>query len=202
MVEEVSNDDNFFFIGGNSIAAAHVAHNLGIDMRLIYNFPTPSELHIALLEKKGPVNLDVRAYASWKLNQADKGHQFHSGYSGNENHSGISKRLKVDSDKYVTPALDCQKDGFPWNLPSALMSCSFSRCNKVMYEEKYRENDPCQVNWSVEVPRYRKGFMQELWKVHMESCVDASPIVVLKDSDVYLFVGSHSHRFLCVNAKR
>ncbi|KAL4342473.1 hypothetical protein GQ457_08G013940 [Hibiscus cannabinus] len=59
-------------------------------------------------------------------------------------------------------------------------------------------------NWqaqSVEVSRTITGYLQELWKVHMESCVDASPLVVFKDSDIYLFVGSHSHKFLCINAK-
>lgn len=42
--------------------------------------------------------------------------------------------------------------------------------------------------------------MHELWKVYMESCVDASPLVVVKQQDVYLFIGSHSHKFVCVNA--
>lgn len=203
MVEEVLHDDNFFIMGGNSIAAAYVAHSLGIDMRLIYNFPTPSKLEIALLEKRELCNLDVSADANWKLNrEEDKEHQFHSGYSPTENHAVVSKRLKVNSNKYFKPELNHDKDGFPWNLSSVPMSCSFSRCNKVMHEEKFRGNALCHVNWSVEAPRNKRGFIQELWKVHMESCVDASPLVVLKDSDIYLFVGSHSHKFICADAKR
>ncbi|GAY43190.1 hypothetical protein CUMW_072620 [Citrus unshiu] len=203
MVEEVLHDDNFFIMGGNSIAAAYVAHSLGIDMRLIYNFPTPSKLEIALLEKRELCNLDVSADANWKLNrEEDKEHQFHSGYSPTKNHAVVSKRLKVNSNKYFKPELNHDKDGFPWNLSSVPMSCSFSRCNKVMHEEKFRGNALCHVNWSVEAPRNKRGFIQELWKVHMESCVDASPLVVLKDSDIYLFVGSHSHKFICADAKR
>ncbi|KAL4341664.1 hypothetical protein GQ457_08G013930 [Hibiscus cannabinus] len=52
MVEDVSDDDDFFTIGGNSIAAAHVSHNLGISMRLLYTFSTSAKLLAFLLEKK------------------------------------------------------------------------------------------------------------------------------------------------------
>ncbi|XP_031259561.1 putative acyl-activating enzyme 19 isoform X3 [Pistacia vera] len=217
MIEEVSNSDNFFIVGGDSVAAAHVAHSLGINMRMVYTFPTPSKLHIALLEKRGSFNVDVRADANCKVDQeADVGNAFHSFYysnddiltrglltaSYNEDVKVIPlKHLKVDSNKDVTPKFTGQKDGFSWNAPSPPVPCSFSRCNKVMYDEKYRGNHTCQVTCSVEVPRERKVYMQELWKVHLESCVDASPVVVLKDSDIYLFVGSHSHKFLCINAK-
>ncbi|KAL5834751.1 hypothetical protein ACOSQ4_014248 [Xanthoceras sorbifolium] len=228
-VEEVFDNDNFFVMGGNSIAAAHVAHNLGIDMRLIYNFPTPSKLQTVLLQKKVSYNRDDSADAHYNVNQeADKENTSHSVYSSNENlltlellrtryeknenNAITSKRLKVDSDKqesqtysfprpfHVTLKLG-QKDGLPWNCASSPMSCSFSRCNKIMYEEGNGGNDPCLVTWSVEVPGNRKGFIQEFWKVYMESCVDASPILVLKDSDFYLFVGSHSRKFLCVDVK-
>ncbi|KAK1582767.1 hypothetical protein Q3G72_018054 [Acer saccharum] len=192
-VEEVFDDDNFFVMGGNSIAAAHVAHNLGIDMRLIYNFQTPSKLQTALLQKKVSCNRDVSADPNYK-------ELLRMRYEKNENHPIMSKRLKMDSDKHV--ALDLgQKDGFPRNCASSPMSCSFSRCNKMMYEEGNKGIEPCQVPWSVEVPGNRKGFIHELWKVYMESCVDASPLLVLKGSDIYLFVGSHSHTFLCLDAK-
>lgn len=39
MIEVVSEDDDFFSIGGDSISAAHAAHNIGIDMRLLYTCP-------------------------------------------------------------------------------------------------------------------------------------------------------------------
>ncbi|XP_050386625.1 putative acyl-activating enzyme 19 [Argentina anserina] len=57
MVEDVSDDDDFFMIGGNSIAAAHLANNIGVDMRLIYSFPTPSKLCMALPERNGPFSM-------------------------------------------------------------------------------------------------------------------------------------------------
>eukprot|EP00268_Persea_americana_P065941 TRINITY_DN8886_c0_g1_i9.p1 TRINITY_DN8886_c0_g1~~TRINITY_DN8886_c0_g1_i9.p1 ORF type:complete len:494 (-),score=76.64 TRINITY_DN8886_c0_g1_i9:79-1500(-) len=53
MVERIADFDDFFVMGGNSIAAAHVAHKLGIDMRLLYIFSTPCQLLNALLDRKG-----------------------------------------------------------------------------------------------------------------------------------------------------
>uniref|UniRef100_A0A453QE72 4-coumarate--CoA ligase n=1 Tax=Aegilops tauschii subsp. strangulata TaxID=200361 RepID=A0A453QE72_AEGTS len=41
LVDEVSEFDDFFTLGGNSISAAHAAHKLEIDMRLLYIYPTP-----------------------------------------------------------------------------------------------------------------------------------------------------------------
>ncbi|KAG0491983.1 hypothetical protein HPP92_005381 [Vanilla planifolia] len=51
-VEEILDDDDFFIMGGNSISAAHAAYYLGIDMRLLYIFPSPLKLLDALLDQK------------------------------------------------------------------------------------------------------------------------------------------------------
>lgn len=217
-VEEVSDDDDFFMMGGNSIAAAHLSHNLGVDMRFIYYFPSPSKLYLALLEKKGPVKKD----ANWEMNLDEgKRNMLHSvnfeppdpgifkpqgsllrtSVEKNDSNVVISEHLKVDSNIYVTSDVASPRDGYVWDSASKFMSCSASRCNKVLYEEGYSGNKICQATWSVKIPRDRKGSMQEFWKVHVESCVDASPIVVFKDQDIYLFIGSHSCKFLCVAAK-
>ncbi|WRX23163.1 AMP-dependent synthetase/ligase domain - like 10 [Theobroma cacao] len=222
MVEDVSDDDDFFMIGGNSIAAAHVSHNLGIDMRLLYTFSTPAKLLITLVEKKGSKNTNFRIKDNAELIiQPEKGSAYSSLesktpdplgsklqrtlswtlYERNDDQAVRSKRLKVDSNKYYILDPVHLFNGYPWNSASILKSCSFSRCNKVMLAGENEVNDTWQVAQSVEVPRTRTGYMQELWKVHMESCVDASPLIVFKDSDIYLFVGSHSHKFLCVNAQ-
>ncbi|XP_050280846.1 putative acyl-activating enzyme 19 isoform X3 [Quercus robur] len=219
-VEEVSNDDDFFMMGGNSIAAAHLSHNLGIDMRLIYYFSSPSKIYLALLEKKEPWLLDVQKDDIWEM-KFDEGRRsiFHSIKSEtadpflfkpregllrtssgkNENNAVVSKRIKVDSNIHVIAEDGSPRDGYLWSSASEFTSCSVSRCNKVMYEGG--RNDTCQATWSAKISRDRKGSMQEFWKVHMESCVDASPMVVFKDPEIYLFIGSHSHKFLCVNAK-
>lgn len=220
MVEKVSDDDDFFVIGGNSIAAAHVAHVLGVDMRLLYRFPSPSKLYRILLEMKESFDLDVRKYANLEMNpEKSEGDIFHSFQTpnppkvesggrllkipdgDNENHAVISKRLKVDSNVNLTSEGHRSANGFPWDSDSIQVSCSFSRCNRVMFEGGYRVNDIHRTTCT-EVHRSRTASMQELWKVYMGSCVDASPLIVFKGQDVYLFIGSHSHEFLCVNARR
>ncbi|KAM3732748.1 hypothetical protein ACB098_11G082600 [Castanea mollissima] len=109
------------------------------------------------------------------------------------------EEISNDDDFFMMGEGGSPRDGYLWSSASEFASCSVSRCNRVMYEGG--RNDACQATWSVKIPRDRKGSMQDFWKVHMESCVDASPMVVFKDPNFYLFIGSHSHKFLCVNAK-
>ncbi|KAM3684926.1 hypothetical protein ACJW31_11G079800 [Castanea mollissima] len=109
------------------------------------------------------------------------------------------EEISNDDDFFMMGEGGSPRDGYLWSSASEFTSCSVSRCNRVMYEGG--RNDACQATWSVKIPRDRKGSMQDFWKVHMESCVDASPMVVFKDPNFYLFIGSHSHKFLCVNAK-
>ncbi|XP_011012744.1 PREDICTED: putative acyl-activating enzyme 19 isoform X2 [Populus euphratica] len=223
MVEEVSCDDDFFAMGGNSISAAHVSYNLGINMRLLYNFPTPSKLHAALLEKKESYRLEVRADANSQLKPKKDSLVSDMAYSpnpttpvvpglksmkqpsknphqNNDDHTVASKRFKEDLDINISSACVKPSDGQP-SSSSISMLCSFSRCNKVIYDENCRSRKSHQINRLVKVPRNGQGSsMHELWKVYMESCVDASPLVVVKQQDVYLFIGSHSHKFVCVNA--
>lgn len=217
IIKEVSDNDDFFVMGGNSVTAAHAAYNLGIDMRLIYCFPTPLKLQTSLLQRTISCNNDVNADSDYKVNEnEDEGNKSHSyrfsnfdfleqdlrtNYENNENHTAMSKRLKVGSDKHRALKLGYM-DGSPWSTKFSSTSCSFSRCNKNFYGLGNRGNDQCEVTWSLEGFEDRKGFLQELWKVNMESCVDASPLLVVKDSNIYIFVGSHSHKFLCIDAKR
>ncbi|TYI46602.1 hypothetical protein E1A91_D13G117600v1 [Gossypium mustelinum] len=221
MVEDVSDDDDFFMIGGNSITAAHVSHNLGIDMRLLYTFSTPAKLVISLLEKNvlnntkfGVNDIPESTIEPDKVNRFSfpesetpdplgsklQGHLSLMPHERNDDQADQSKRLKVDLNKYyVLEPIDlfC---GYPWNSAPMRDSFSFSRCNKVMHEGGQVVNGTWQAQL-VEVSRTRTGYMQELWKVNMEACVDASPLVVFNDSDIYLFIGSHSYKFLCINAK-
>ena len=225
MVEEVSCDDDFFAMGGNSISAAHVSYNLGINMRLLYNFPTPSKLHAALLEKKESYRMEVRVDANSQLKPKKDSLVSDMAYSpnpttpivpglksmkqpsknphqNNDDHTVASKCFKEDLDSNISSACVNPSDGQPLSS-SISMLCSFSRCNTVIYDENCRSRKSHQINRLAKVPRNGKGSsLHELWKVYMESCVDASPLVVVKQQDVYLFIGSHSHKFVCVNALR
>lgn len=233
MVEGIADSDNFFMMGGNSIAAAHVAHKLGIDMRLLYIFSTPCQLLKALLDRKGSyenmfsfdpayeafntnmINSDQMsndlygikshgrsmqmAFGEWVHNFTQKLDTGHGTLSKWHDDSPISlKSLKTDSSVCTTSRPTAWLSNF--SLPEV---CSLSRCNKVMYVRELEvNNNRHQACFSMEIPRNENGVMQEMWKVHLRSCVDASPLVVFKDGDVSLFIGSHSYLFLCINALR
>ncbi|KAF4395309.1 hypothetical protein F8388_001696 [Cannabis sativa] len=229
MVAEVSDDDDFFMMGGNSIAAAHLSNNLGVDMRLLYYFPSPSKLCTTLLERKKS-ELDLRKDANWEINlKQGKRKPFNAVHfrtpnpannnSGNkllgtlhggkdEIHALTSKRLKLDSNVNVTLEGITSLNWSPWNTASICFSCSFSRCNNVLYEcynklnEYDNKMDDNHQETCMKVPSDTKFLMQKLWKVYLGSCVDASPLIVFKSPDTYLFIGSHSHEFTCVNVRR
>lgn len=211
MVEKVYNDDDFFMMGGNSLSAAHVAHNLGIDLRFLYYHPSPLKLCVALLQKRGSCSLHDRLDDCLQIDADRKNNHF----SSNRTEISIpleSKMIPKDDNDDFPPSkrlkrgsTDVTSGGnksFPWYSSSVFLSSSFSRCNKVLYEGQPAVIDTHQTTWSAIVPRGSSSHMKGFWKVYMESCVDASPMLVLKGSDIYLFIGSHSHKFLCINARR
>ncbi|KAI4302884.1 hypothetical protein MLD38_038582 [Melastoma candidum] len=199
LVEEVSEEDDFFGFGGNSVAAAHAAHSLGINMKLLYDFPTPLKLWTALSEKSESANrcLDQGSSSVTKVENF-----YSSRYSWPElekNHLVIdiddnigressSKRLKVTSQLYL-------KGGYSWISVPLQLSCSFTRCNRIMYRDK------CGFSEIIFERASTTSMMHRVWKVPMQSCVDASPLVVIWNSEIYVFIGSHSHMFLCIDAK-
>ncbi|KAI3953218.1 hypothetical protein MKX01_042213 [Papaver californicum] len=216
MVGEIADDTDFFEMGGNSIAAAQVAHKLGISMRLLYVFPNPSKLLKALLDNgiscKGDLTINgdqkqqlkrqkITEYpSSGSLISIQNKKVLESSVrvpSWKNDGSPIgSKYLKLDSDLYMDLI-----GRNPWTSGFCnSTTCSFSRCNKIICRGKNQINDVCKARWAVQAPIYVKGSMRALWKVNLRSCVDASPLVVLKDGDLYLFIGSHSHIFICVDA--
>ena len=211
MVGEVCNDDDFFTMGGNSLSAAHVAHSLGIDMRFLYYYQSPFKLCMALLQKRGSCPLHNKLDNCLELNTDIQNNHFSSNHIENSNpresrmisksngdDSFPSKRLKRGSTA-VTSGAD---ESFPWYSIPIFLSSSFSRCNKVLHKGQPAVTGTHQTTWSANVPRGSRGHMKDNWKVYMESCVDASPMLVFKGSDIYLFIGSHSHKFLCINARR
>ncbi|KAF3492959.1 hypothetical protein DY000_02053362 [Brassica cretica] len=201
MVKEVSDDDDFFAIGGDSLAAAHLSHSLGIDMRLIYQFRSPSKLVICMSEKKGKLREDMQHNTIQKPDhktESQDSNELVSRPSRMQCENNVSaKRLKIDSDQFSSKSM---KDKISWYSGYSEMQCAFSRCNNVHYPNSYGNEGGNRENWSVELPRNQMVSIQELWKVHMESCVDASPLVVLKHSKTYLFIGSHSRKFFCIDA--
>ncbi|XP_052113196.1 putative acyl-activating enzyme 19 isoform X2 [Arachis duranensis] len=210
MVEKVCNDDDFFTMGGNSLSAAHVAHSLGIDMRFLYYHPSPFKLCMALLQKRGSCALHNKLDDCFELiterqdNHVSSNHiensNTHESWmisKGNDDNSLPSKRLK----RGITDVMLSADESSPWHFSPIFESSSFSRCNKVLHKGQPAVTGTQQTTWLANAPRGSRGHIKDCWKVYMESCVDASPMLVSKGSDIYLFIGSHSHKFLCINAR-
>ncbi|PWA62540.1 Acyl carrier protein-like protein [Artemisia annua] len=165
-VEKITNNDDFFAMGGDSISAAHASHKLGINMKLLYTFPTPLKLEMALLDPKIPrVDKEVLGWGPQHPN-GSKGTDLEiikprgrlSGKLGEpEAEYHPQKVFKLDADLNI--------DG---------TSFAISRCNKVMFGDHYDISKSLQTTWFSD----KKASIRKLWKVHMESCVDASPLVV------------------------
>ncbi|KAJ8499034.1 hypothetical protein OPV22_009586 [Ensete ventricosum] len=169
LVQEVSDYDDFFMMGGNSISAAQAAHKLGIDMRLIYMLPTPLKLLNGLMERK----------------------ELHKNFVGLD--SGCRKRSKVYGN--VPGALDLSTGEVQRSFPSERSSQPYVAVQIHMVQ--LQSIMACGLQ---KTPSSRKGSLQELWKILLESCVDASPLIVLMDDNLHLLIGSHSHIFLCIDA--
>lgn len=220
MVEEVSDEDDFFAIGGDSIAAAHVSYNLRINMKLLYDFPSPYKLHNAILQKLGSHYENLKKDGTLEVNLGSGKRKFlvnseasevvspkanerlmkTSAKNGNDDIN--CKRLKAGGNRYTTSNGASQQDSYPWTYLSKLRPCSFSRCNKVMYEGHCSLIDECHASWSAEIPRNTESYLHKLWEVQMGSCVDASPLLVVWKQEIFVLIGAHSEKFACINAKR
>ncbi|KAL6513508.1 hypothetical protein OROGR_020994 [Orobanche gracilis] len=214
MVDKVSVDDDFFVMGGNSVTAAYVSFKLGIHMKLLYTFPTPLKLQRALLSSRSSIvtdallGVDLRKPGGMPLSREPKIPIFHGSkpqerLSGADTNRDIytAKKLKTESNTCEGPSEEQNHGDILWNPSVVHIECSFSRCNKSTHGGQCERSYSCDTVWSNIMPRDGNGFMRELWKVDLDSCVDASPLVVLKGSDVYLFIGSHSHKFVCIHGR-
>lgn len=233
LIDEVSEFDDFFTLGGNSISAAHAAHKLEIDMRLLYIYPTPSKLLCALVVEQsslvsptdephpkkglndsasvqrsfGPItaNVDDSFHEGKAQINGEHAHDHIAGSYGNETDGHLNKYIFPHNDRYQANNLyleTCSKDrksatGSQWILNFCLeKKWSIGRCNRFMhaYEGKLQLDDACSY-----VSCNKRGYLQELWNIPLDSCVDASPLLVLNNGIMNIFIGSHSHLFLCVD---
>ena len=140
--------------------------------------------------------------SSGKRKQVQPNGDFSRAVVPRNNNSLLSKHYKAVSDCSINLENISQVGGHLWHSPLTSVSCAFSRCNKVVYERKYIGDNKRAGTLLVKSPRGENGSMKKLWQVHMESCVDASPLLVFKHPNIYLFIGSHSHKFVCVDAKK
>ncbi|KAJ8449006.1 hypothetical protein Cgig2_004061 [Carnegiea gigantea] len=215
-VAEVGIHDDFFTLGGDSIVAAHVAHKLGIDMRLLYMFPTPSKLQKAFSEKEGLLKIDrnikwetlTKTHKRELLDSRDsatsdfvKSRKYVKTQLMHSSDRNSPKRSKVDAGLYSNLKVAQGIDFFNWESDLVSSTHTLSRCNKVTYKSNCEVSNLWPETREVKLPRNSKGILREIWRVPLESCVDASPLIVFKEMEILICIGSHSHRFLCVNAK-
>ncbi|KAK9058216.1 hypothetical protein SSX86_023056 [Deinandra increscens subsp. villosa] len=191
VVENIKNNDDFFTMGGDSVSAAHTCHKLGINMKLLCTFPTPLKLVAALLDPKirVPTTLGMEVFGGGL--QLPKGTDLKT----NKPHSRLSSELG-EPDAENRPDKVFKLEGHP-NADS-MTSFAISRCNKVIFGKNDNISKSFQETWLGEP----KGSIRKLWKIHMESCVDASPLIVVRENDMFVYIGSHSHKFICVKASR
>ncbi|AQL02562.1 Putative acyl-activating enzyme 19 [Zea mays] len=229
LVHEVSEYDDFFSLGGNSITAAHVAHKLEIDMRLLYIYTTPSKLFHGLLGEHSHVipptpefhnRKKLRKYASISdsfgpvseyldSNFHDQGQISKEGaydhFAGNhvsdiDGQLSKSRTYNTYQAKNLCPDT-CSNDeifsGRPWILNFHLQKVwSIGRCNRFMHgsEGMVHLEDICSY-----VPYNKKGYLVKIWSILLDSCVDASPLLVINNGMMSIFIGSHSYLFLCID---
>lgn len=82
------------------------------------------------------------------------------------------------------------------SLPDAV---AFSRCNKIVSKEEFDIHSVLQKSCTI-FSNKDSGKMNQLWKALLHSCVDASPLFVKWHDKYYIFIGSHAHNFLCIDA--
>jgi len=233
-VDEVSEYDDFFALGGNSISAAHVAHKLKIDMRLLYIYTTPSKLLHALFVESSHVvspthefhnkkrfkvsasisgsfdpvsaNLDNNFHGKGNTNEEGT-HDHFVGNNVNKTAGQLNKNMTYDRYQAKDENLcsgTCSNDGIfsdtpssPWIQKFSLQKkWSFGRCNRFMHgsEGLLQVEDIC-----TSMSYNKRDYLMKLWDVPLDSCVDASPLLVVNNGMMNIFIGSHSQLFLCVD---
>ncbi|MDV3153376.1 MAG: acyl carrier protein, partial [Candidatus Phytoplasma australasiaticum] len=129
VVKNVNNNDDFFTMGGDSISAAHTCHKLGINMKLLYTFPTPLKLATALLDPKirVPTRLDMEVFVGGPQLSKDT-------EKTNKPHGRLSSKLgKPDAENHPNKVFKLDGD----RNADKITSFAASRCNKVMFGENY-----------------------------------------------------------------
>lgn len=181
VVEKVNNNDDFFSLGGDSISAAHISHKLGINMKLLYKFPTPFNLFMALMDPQITNQKETKSLTIVPKNTTD--------LKTNKQHGRLFSEFGENGNEYNNPHKVLKKDSDS--------CCAITRCNKVLFGQKYDI-----IRLFQETIGDKKVSIKKEWKVHMGSCVDASPLVVVRENDMFLYIGSHSHKFICVKAQK
>jgi acyl-CoA synthetase len=216
--KEVLAADNFFAMGGTSISAAHAAFVLGVNMHMIYAHPTAWQLCQAM----GGVSRGNRlmCFGSEQRGVDEQLVQLQSEREKNSHGRSISLSRVSDLEAVQSSEDEPQNRNLTlgkkrkheettkvaqmaWpafiSKPGAT---AFLRCNKSVHLQSEAESRASQVQDIVleEVPEKEDWSLQQCWRVSLQACVDASPLLVIHGDTCRIFIGSHSHNFMSVDA--
>ncbi|KAH9570752.1 hypothetical protein CY35_02G057700 [Sphagnum magellanicum] len=216
--KEVLAADNFFAMGGTSISAAHAAFVLGVNMHMIYAHPTAWQLCQAM----GGVSRGNRlmCFGSEQRGVDEQLVQLQSEREKNSHGRSISLNRVSDLEAVQSSEDEPQNRNLTlgkkrkheettkvaqmaWpafiSKPGAT---AFLRSNKSVDLQSEAESRASQVQDIVleEVPEKEDWSLQQCWRVSLQACVDASPLLVIHGDTCRIFIGSHSHNFMSVDA--
>ena len=210
--------EDFFSAGGTSISAAHASHILGIDMRVLYMHPSAIELHSAIGDKNG-IFRDMTA--TDEIDHANRNFVHHTQEHVNSHQVSSSLDVRSGNDLLVCQlkslkrkhldyhiAVDEIKPSKEWSSRvSNFTDVAFTRCNRMVHlmvssREGISPPNKSTVPWEIQALNNKKWCIQQRWRVSLRSCVDASPLLVCHKNVYRLFIGSHSHNLLSVDATR
>ncbi|XP_045107933.1 beta-alanine-activating enzyme-like [Portunus trituberculatus] len=193
--EDVREDDQFVVCGGNSLTALQI--NVAVEEFLECEIP---EFLDMLLHK--PYSEIVQILRKYQL--ARKNSEFsgdvnkrtktkHSSHPQLEHNTNLEEMKNNDTDEFYNhqSAIKStmngkQKDNT--NKKKSILLAAVSRRGVQL-----RESESSQ-NLSSHTYLLR-------WKFNLGKCIDSSPLLVKRScGDMFVFVGSHSHKFVCLDA--
>lgn len=141
-----------------------------------------TDLEVELKRRRSPIKTDLfldlllnESFSALKHALTDSNHK--QNIEKVENVDEISnKRFKPDIlDRYA-------------EIPESI-TCWFTKCSRYTRNSSGRILEPDRIDVEFE------------WKIDTQKCVDASPLLVVTadSSSQLVFIGSHSHRFICAD---
>ncbi|KAJ7518144.1 hypothetical protein O6H91_21G056800 [Diphasiastrum complanatum] len=199
-VDHISVSDNFFKLGGTSISAAHVAYVLKINMNLIYEHPTPSGL-LSALQLLNVRELSRIGHSERFLRERIEMEPIlEAGKEGKEDsHNKMLKRKWSTTYPFYEPVTEMVQGTWPFGLKLA-RQIAIVRCNRVICTKR-SSGSPSVKGLCHQLSTNGKAWSLQLkWQCSLDACVDASPLLVVLEECWRLYIGSHAHKFLCVDA--
>eukprot|EP00850_Spirogloea_muscicola_P022489 SM000298S10943 [mRNA] locus=s298:9095:16342:+ [translate_table: standard] len=203
--------------GGNSMTAALAAHELGIQMDWLYQFPYPRDLilKVQMLEdtRRRPHRREIpkrlrSAYLVPSSSYDDA--LLQSAHQAQPQVDGDSPLAHQDQQSPLQGPSDAATEGLDHRLlltggRSEAAVVALTKCNRITWLHQSDSSRACpdsnthvdlKLTLSDDVP----GEVQVVWRLFLGACIDASPVLVYHHLGWRILVGSHAHIFMCASA--